>query len=245
MSEENTEVIENVEVEVNPIEAEAKNAGWLDKDAWVDAGRDAKEHRSAEIFIERGEWIGKQKELTKRMDSMERDTEQRISNLNNLHNQQIEAERAKLVAQRTASIEDRDVVGADEAQAAIDKLQVIPEQSDPTFDNWNKENSWVFDNSPKSIYAKNQVGLYQSQGKTDKQCIELMELDLSREYPNAPTPPPAGMGEHKGSSAGKKPSAQALTMSDCTAEEKALYRGYPWKNEKSFLQAVKDNRAAS
>jgi len=58
MSEDNAEVIANVEPAdipaADPIESEAKESGWLDRDAWVEAGRDAKEHRSAEIFIERG-----------------------------------------------------------------------------------------------------------------------------------------------------------------------------------------------
>jgi hypothetical protein len=41
--------------ELNPVEQQAREQGWLPKEDWVASGRSAEEHRSAKEFVDRGE----------------------------------------------------------------------------------------------------------------------------------------------------------------------------------------------
>lgn len=251
MSEDNAEVIENVEPAdipaADPIESEAKESGWLDKDAWVEAGRDAKEHRSAEIFIERGEWIGKQKELTKRMDKMQHDFETREANANLLRNKQIESDRAQLIAERSSAVNDDDVAGVNAAQNKIDNLQQpvdVQQPIDPVFTRYQADNGWLSTGSDEANFAISQVSHYQSLGMDATACLNAMEKDMESKFPKAQAVPPASMAEG-GSKPGTKPAAGKITMSDLTAEENKIWNNnsHMWKGDKKvFLQAVKDAR---
>ena len=248
MSEDNAEVIENAEPtetpEANPAEAAAEKDGWMNKEKWVEAGRDPNEHRSAERFIERGEFIGKQKELTKRMDSMQRDFDERTVAANQMHNQRIEMERAKLTSQRDGYVEDANIAGVQQTQQQIDALQPIetpqPTQ-DPVYARWTDENPWVNTEGAKSTYAFAQVAKYQSMGKSAEECISSMEQDIAREFPNVQPAPSTAMAEG-GSRPGVKQATGKITMNDLTADEKASYKSYPWRSDKVFLQAVTDTR---
>lgn len=248
MSEDNAEVIENTEPaetpELAPFEAEALESGWKDKEAWIAGGGNPKEHRSAEVYVARGEMIGKQIELTKRMDTMQRDFDERTVAANQMHNHRIEMERAKLTTQRDGYVEDANIAGVQQTQQQIDALQPIdvPQVAqDPVYARWTDDNPWVNTEGAKTTYAFAQVAKYQAMGKSAEECIFSMEQDMAREFPNIQPAPSTAMAEG-GSKPGTKQVAGKVTMNDLTADEKASFKSYPWRSEKVFLQAVTDTR---
>ena len=46
-------------IEVNPVEEKASEMGWMPKEAWVEAGKDPGQWRSAELFVELEPLFGK------------------------------------------------------------------------------------------------------------------------------------------------------------------------------------------
>jgi len=241
-TEQNTE--QNEEVTVDPTEAAARETGWVNKEEWVEKGNDPAEHRSAELYNERGMWIEKQKKQDKRISEMERNFDTRMSNANQLHNAQLETQRQELIRKRAEFVEDANVAGVDSTQAQIDALQPLPvaqPQKAQAFVDWEGENPWIMGNSPKAVYAKAQVAHYQNIGSTPENALSMMETDMSREFPDIPQAPLAPMAEG-GSKPGKKAS-KTLTMQDLTADEKKMRTMVDWGSEKEFLQAVKDVRA--
>lgn len=46
---------ENTEVVVDPVEEQARQQGWVNQEEWVAQGKDAKDHRTAKEFVDRGE----------------------------------------------------------------------------------------------------------------------------------------------------------------------------------------------
>lgn len=53
--EEVVEPVVEAPVEVNPVEEQAREQGWVSKEEWVESGRDESEWRPAKEFVERGE----------------------------------------------------------------------------------------------------------------------------------------------------------------------------------------------
>lgn len=229
----------------------ARSKGWVNEAEWVKKGNNAEDHRSAEMFNERGSNIAKGKQLQsleKRLDSMERNTDQRIATLNKLHASQRATLEAQLNAEKEGHIKDANV----EAVAEIDKqLASLPDTpsaeaqpyQDPVYARWQSENDWVNTHSPKSVYARERVEQYMGMGHNPENVVKLVDQDLAREYGKAEAPtPPSSMAEG-GSKSGAKPTEKSITMSDLTASERRDYDAIDWPSDKIFLQAVKDNRS--
>lgn len=251
MSDTETEVVEEVVElggqEVDTTEDVARKSGWVDKDEWKDKGNDPAEHRSAELYNERGLWIEKDKQRQRELQQLRTDTDKRIDNLNTLHNRQVEADRARLTQSRDALVQDGDVAGVTNIQSQIDNLQHIPQQEapavDPAYAQFQSDNAWVSDGGPKSVYAHNQVSHYQKMGYGADTVLSMMQADLDREFPAVNTQiQGAPMAETSGSKPGNKPKSGKLSMSDCTPEEIKMRQAIDWDSDASFLQAVKDSR---
>lgn len=224
----------------------ARASGWKPLEEWTG---DPSEWRSAEVFNERGEWIQRHKAQEKRLNEIESSFNQRMENANKLHQKQLEFQRAELIRKRDEAIDLADRSAANGYQSELDKLNTPEPVSSPApeqnyVDRWNEANPWIYQNNPKSAYAKQMFGLYQSQGMSAEQALRAMETDVNREFPainpgRDRQPIPEG-----GTRPGSKRTGRKLTMADLSSEELKYYRAMPgaWKSEAEYLQAVQDIR---
>jgi len=153
------------------IETDARRQGWVSADEWAEQGRDIKDHRSAEYFLLKGEFIEKHKQQEARIAEYEADRQlanQTIRQLAENQKKAAEVERKKLIkelkVQRREALEDGDHVRVDQIEDQMEEVKeeartepVTPEPApqpnnqglDPVrvqaaFDAWKAlpENSW-------------------------------------------------------------------------------------------------------
>ncbi len=226
----------------------ARQSGWKPLEEFEG---DPAEWRSAEVFNERGYWIGKSKQQDKRIDELSNSFNTRLDNANKLHQHQMDLQKAELVRKRDDAIDDADRVTANKYQDDIDKINAQPNESlqadnsQQTLDNWNANNPWILGYDPKAAYGKQQFSNYQNQGLNVEQSIAAMENDVNKAFPSLNPgrethPLPEG-----GTKPGRRSAAKTLTMGDLTAEERKYRSAMPgaWENDKEFLQAVQDSRS--
>ena len=226
----------------------ARQSGWKPLEEFEG---DPAEWRSAEVFNERGYWIGKSKQQDKRIDELSNSFNTRLDNTNKLHKHQMELQKAELVRKRDDAIDDADRVTANKYQDDIDKINAQPNESLPannsqqTLDNWNAENTWILGADPKAAYGKQQFSNYQNQGLSVEQSIAAMESDVNKAFPSLNPGRETHPLPERGTKPGRRSAAKTLTMGDLTAEERKYRSAMPgaWENDKEFLQAVQDSRS--
>ncbi len=251
----NEEVDQIQEEETNYSEAEeaAMSNGWRPKEEWE--GPEG-EWRSAEVFNERGIWIDKLKENNKRIDNLESGFNQRLENVNKLHDMQLETQKSELERKRQEAIESADVDSFNSIQKDLDNIsqqqqqvQQPPQQQQGTdqsaIDQWNQKNQWAFQPGPKTAYANAQYNNYVASGYSVQAALSSVDADIAREFPSQNLNQNTQASVEKGSKpTGSKRAARNLTMADCTPEELNYYRKAPnmWGTQEEFLKAVKDSR---
>jgi len=231
----------------------ARESGWKPADEWEGDTNTPNEFISAELFNERGKWIGKHKAQEKRMKDLESTFDDRLANVNKLHNQQLDIQKSELVRKRDDAIDLADRETANQIQEDIDKLQPIPDHvpevhpDQSALDVWNTANPWIEGTTPKSAYAKSQYGLYSSQGYSVEQTLSAIEADIKREYPEINPGRNNEAIPEGGSPPGKKPSAKNIGWSELSPEELHCYNVMPggWESKDQYLKAVKDSRSAA
>lgn len=248
-AEKQPEEAEETQESVNPAETIAREGGWKPEEEWAsDDPKKPNQFMSVELFNERGVWIERYKNQDKRIKEMEVSFEDRLSNVNRLHNQQLEVQKSELVRKRDDAIDLADRETANKIQNDIDRLEPIPEQvrapTQTLLDQWNTDNPWIYQSGPKTAYAQSQLNTYTTQGMSIENSLKAMEADIAREFPamnrnRTSEPIPEG-----GSPPGKKSAPRKLHWSDLTSEEIKWYKAMPgaWKNESEYLQAVSDDR---
>lgn len=230
------------------IEEIAAEHGHKSKEDWIADGRDPKDWRSAEVFNARGEWIDEHKAQSKRIDDIEASFNTRLDNVNKIHKQQLEVQKAELLRKRGEAIALADQDTADSIQGDIDNLnsQSIDMPDDQgVLDKWNADNPWILGTEPKAAYAKQQFALYQQQGQPAKRALANVEADVARAFPAVNLDRDNQPITEKGSPPGRKRTAKKLTMADVTSEELKYRQAMPgaWKSDAEFLQAVSDSRS--
>jgi hypothetical protein len=190
-------------VEISPIEQQAMDQGWMPKDAWVEAGNDPNEHRSAKEFVDRGELY---RSLSQTRGELKR--VQMAHTALQRHHQHV-FEQAHLKAINDLKQEKRAAIRADdlEAVAAIDEeidslkethereRQVIAleqkaiEQTPAMpaeWQNWRNRNNW-YDVDQTLKEEADSIGLvYISRrpGTPPLQVLEHVEKEIKRRYPD-------------------------------------------------------------
>lgn len=239
-----------VVAKVSEDEQKASGNGWTDREAWESTGGDPDNWVSAKKFNERGEMIGKIRSLEKRMDGQQKDFGARLDSQKKLHEAQLKVTISDLESKRDDAIDlaDRDKANAIQGQIDDVRLQTVVEPAEEdgnnVVDDWNADNPWVFENTPKAAYAQSRFNTYSQQGQAGGQAIAAMEADVAREFPktnarrdNAPAV------EGGRSKPGSRPPAK-LAWSQLTADELKWYGVMPgaWKNKDDYLKAVADER---
>lgn len=244
------------------ISSKAASQGHQTLEQFIANGGKEEDYQSPELFLALKEPLKRIKQQTKLINRQEREFNQRIEQLNKFHSAQLEAQRNQLISQRDAAIDNYDKGQAQNYQNQIDQLDAsikIPAQvsQHPTSQNelsdelqaWNNDprNAWITQPGAKSLYAHTQFNGYKQQGLDDMTAIRLMESDIQREFREVnPNINGAPMAE-RGSKPGNKAPSTAITMNNLTPEERKVWdlSGNMWKDEKQFLQAVKDSREAA
>lgn len=223
----------------------ASKEGWTDFDDWVAAGKDPSGWRDAQAY---NEYLSFKGTLTRKTQEFN----QRLEGFQRLSEAQLSAQREQLLKEREALIDEG---GKSKEVKALDKqIQATyvppPQQTNPVLDQWNAENAWINEDSPKSVYAKDLFRREVTGGKTIEQAIAAVESGLKKHYPPAAAKPATLPESERGSGAkgfGKN-SAKGATMDTLTDEERKIWghSAHMWKNDqKKFLQSVTDSRNAA
>lgn len=223
-------------------EEKAARGGWKPLEDWVAAGRDPEEWSDAKTFNVRGEFISKLRAKDEELDST-------VANLNKFHKTQLEMQRTELIKERDAAIA-KGGEGAVNAVKDIDyQLSQLnepiapPAQDNTLVQEWESKNPWINEPGAKSVYAQTLFGQAKQAGMTVAKCIEHVNSGLAKEFPPE-SKPTDSIAEGGSRPSGNKAPSRSLTMSDLTAEEKAIREITPgaWKSDEDFLKAVQASR---
>lgn len=222
--------------------------GYMDKDAWIAAGKDPDEWVSPEVFKERGIRIEETSKLRKQLSQAQQEMEARIANLNKLHRAQLEQERNKLLVERDNAIDIADkseVRRIDQALQQNAELQSAVADTQPPkpaeVAEWEAENPWIYDQEdPRTAPAIAAFTEAQKSGKTMAGCILAAERAASKVQAAHSTKrtamPASDIPKARQVGGGK----MQLSMKDITPDEKAMRTFFASDSE--FLKAVADSR---
>lgn len=241
MSEENTESTESTEstTSAEPTyeekhEIKARAGGWKPLEDWEGESDDWVDARD---FNTRGEYITKIKDQNNQLANVE----DRISNLNQMHNAQMNSQRIELMQKRDILIEGGDSAGVKAIEQQINTLAAVPVQApvDRTVEQWNANNPWILEDTPKAAYAM--TVYHRNLAKGPAAALSLVNQEMEKHYPDKKQSAP--MAEGGSAPKGNKERTKALTMNDVTPEELKMKKFFPhFKDDKKFLQAVTDSR---
>lgn len=252
---ESEEVIEEKQEEKQPTpdEAIASKHNWVPKDKYKG---DPDDWISAAAFNARGEFIGKIRGLEKKLKDSTEDFTNRLENQRKLHEVQLEATISDLESRRREAIDSADVDKAESIQSNIDKVRTQmaetkaapqpatePEENpDQEFlEQWDKNNPWIYDNSPKAAYGNARFDFHRKRGLSPQDAVKFMESEVASQFPPINRNRDKAPAVENGSSTSNK--AQKLTWDRLTAEEKKFYSPRRFKSKEDFCQAVQDDRA--
>ena len=253
------EIQEEVQEEIDPleglspIEQKAYDQGWRPEDQY---DGDKANWKSADRYVSDGEWMTKLKERDQRIERVEREMKERLDNQNKLHEMRRMKELDDLKAKQRQAVDDADTDAYDTTQRQIDELQaqeiepVQPQQPqvDPLITDWVSRNPWINDaNDDRSAVAMGALQLFQQSNPNAsiQEAINHVEGRVNKMFP---TENPRRQQPNT-TETGRRPAKRAnreLTMNDLTQQERNEWETHGrimFKNQKDFLQAVKDARA--
>lgn len=220
--------------------------GYMSKEAWIAAGKDPDKYVSKEVYIERGERIKMRQQL-------EKDFDNRIKNLNLLHQAQIKTMREDLLAKRDEAIDTADkaaVKGYDKQLKELDDMEDLVKdqqqpsqvQKPPEVVEWEQENPWIFNADDPRVALANRIYTKAiEEGKTVAGALRAVDKEIDQKFIDK-SKKPAQIAESSRPTGGSD--KQRITMSSLTAEEKKIWDAGIFTSEKSFLKAVEDDRKA-
>ena len=239
--------------EILTVEQIGRNQGWVPLEEY---DGDPANWKSAENYIQYGELLTQIKKRDQRMDQIEANHREDISNQNKLHELRRAKELDSLKAKQRQSVENEDLDAYDTTQREIDELQAeatpaVKDQApqvDPLVTDWVSKNPWINDpNDDRSAVAMGALHLFQ-QSNPDASvpdAIAHVEGKVNKLFP----PENPRRNQPSTTETGRRPAQRTnrdLTMSDLTSEEKSEWDTLGlavFKNdEKAFLKAVKNTR---
>ena len=179
----------------------------------------------------------------------------RITNLNVLHEKQQESTVAALRAQQRQAVEEADTERYDRLQSEIDGQHTVEivqptVAKDPLIAEWENKNTWINDpNDERTKQANAFLTIASSKpGATIQSSLKYVDEQLEKLHPSAvpvnPRRENPTMTEQGGKPTPRKRSRD-LTMNDLTqaeANEWQQFGSSMFKSEKEFLKAVSDAR---
>lgn len=247
---------------VSNAEKKAIKLGWKPKDEWTDREED---WTSAKRFLQTREIVESNKHLRSDIDRMNHDFDNRIQNLQKLHEQNLDSQIEALKDKRDSAAQDADMDTYHAVNKQLDDLEKQPAPASvdnnsqqlvnnivnhPVTQSFIQENPWIREDGAKGIYGKKIFSDWIAQNTNNpnatlEQGLKLVKESVNREFqqtnPNRDTN--QSMGD-KGSGPRKTAPKNRLSMNDLSRVENNIWHamGKTWKNEEDFLQAVADSR---
>lgn len=242
------EINQDEQEESNESTEKPASKGYMDKDAWIAAGKDPDEWVSPEVFKERGIRIEETSKLRKQLSQIQQEADSRIANLNKLHRIQLEQAHNKLLLDRDNAIEIADKSEVRRLDKEIEHNKTLQQeladtpQKPPAVAEWESENPWIYDpEDPRTAPAIAAFTEAMQSGKTEAMCIIAAERAASKVQVQPPvvkrTPTSTADAPKARQVSGGK---IQLTMKDISSEERQM-RSF-FSSEAEFLKAVADSR---
>ena len=242
------------QIELTPVELEAKDSGWVPKDEykgddhkWVDAGE----------FLRRGELFKKIEDQSKQL----KDVRSALNEMKKLHSQvrEVEYKRAldALRQQKKDALIDGDaeaVIAADEridlVKEQVKQLQSAPADvqensgaEHPEFVSWTEQNSWYKSSTPMKAFADALGQDLARAGNSPSEVLRKVAIEVRKEFPNRFKNPnqekPGAVESGKGSGT----SSAKFTLSD---EERRVMNTFirtgAFKTEQEYVNELKKVR---
>lgn len=247
----NDQVVETPEVSetqaqevAQPSQAEvtAREQGWVSKEEWVAAGKDAGKWRTAEHYVDRGELIrslSEQKAYTQRLRGTleelkghharvyERAHQDALTQLKAAHQQAVqegEAERAALIVDKITEEKDR----FSQERARIAQVQTEAPVTPPEVAAWKTKNQWYDTDEDMRTFAdaialKYAQSVVKDQGRapTPQEVLKHLDDKIAAKFPKQnPRPQAAPNPVQSGGAAPARQKTGGLTEADLTPNER-------------------------
>ena len=221
----------------------ASKSGWKDFDEYVEEGGDPEKWKTADAFNTYGELIGTVKK-------QKQDFDQRLQGVQQLAEARIQAEREKLLSERKEAIKSGEVDQVESIEKQLNNLnQPIQSGPDPYLAEWNANNPWIMEDSPKADRAYKVFNTAIQQKKSVVEAVAMVEADIAKHFPSQPRKQATIPENERGKqSVGFGKTTKTLTMADLNDDEKLTWKhfSHAWgDDEKKFLQAASDLRKAA
>ena len=187
---------------VNEVEARAREQGWVAKEEWVASGRDPADWRPADIFVDRGELLGKIKSQSSEMRELksmvtylaqqnqklyEAGYQRAIAELEAARDQAVEASDHKAVRELDRQIREHEKAMNDvkKAQPTIDP-NLVRQQAQEHYEEFISRNPWYTKDEALQDWANGAAVKIRSQNPTatDKEIYRLLEQNVRKTFPD-------------------------------------------------------------
>lgn len=240
------------EQEVEQKQAKSNSPGHISREEWISKGRDADEWMSERLFKDRTSMIGQIKTLRDQMHSKDSEIEQRLENQKQFQKAQMDIQLNELRDKQRKAVEDADTDEFDKIQGRIDDINKIPQDipvvkansDEDLLKQYNLDNQWLTENTPKAAYAIAQYERYSRSGQPVQQAIQSMEESLKKQFPEQNERRNQARTVEGGSNTVKKTAGTKMKWGDLNAQELKVYEATrsAWKDKAEFLQAAQDDR---
>jgi hypothetical protein len=239
--------------EISPLMQEALDAGYKDKEAFVEAGGDPEKHVSPHEFVRYGKLQKSMREQMRRFESKEQEFEKRFEHLNQMHKMDMDSKIKALKEQQRAAVDEADGEAFDRAQVEIEAIQeqntqpAVTTDKHPSIVKWESDKDWINDEEDiRALTAQGAWNAYiaKNPDETVENALAFVDKQLEKLAPTQVNPlrdMPTATEKGK-RTAGKK---RGVTMDDLTQEEREMWRNASdiWGgDQKAFLKSVEDAR---
>ena len=243
------------EIQLTATEQEAFDQGWRPQEEFEGPEDNWK---TAKEYVRDGKFLATIKELSHKVDAQKQDFDSRLENTNKLHEARRKQEIADLKKDQRDAVLSSDTEGYDEAQQKIEQLEKeevkaapVVEAKDAVIDAWETKNAWIHDASDErtpdaQAFWNSYLGKNPNASNTE--ILSYVDKRIAKLYPaNKENPRRNQPNTTETSTRRTAKNSKSLAMGDLTSAEKNEYQqfGSMFKDEKAFLKAVSDTRAAS
>lgn len=237
---------EQVEQEQVEPEAQPIPRGYLDKEAWIAAGKDPDKWVSPEVFEERGERIKLKQEM-----------DRALKNQALLHQLSLNRLREELQGKRDDAIESADKEAVkrfdkklkdlddQEKLLQIEENQNANQASKPVeILEWEADNPWSANpNDPRLKFANAVFARATKEGKSMATALRMVDREIAEKF-TTPQSKPRQMSQTTKTAAAVRDTA-TVTMDTLTSEERKYWNSGLFDDEKDFLKLVAIERKAA
>lgn len=258
------EIPEDPEVEEEAPAEEAAPTGYLSQKEWEDAGNDPDEWMPKGAYNQLSSLRRAVKDGKREAKEQKKSIAETIARNNRYHEQQaklMENDISKLTRELEEAVSLADSEGArriqqdiDDTRESINALKApvdIPVASESeALDQWNADNPWINETTPKASYAKAVYGQALA-ANTDlpyedavEAAIAATDKAVAEEYPAKNENRRKASASMRGKSSHKVSTGKTLKMSDLTSKEQEgwdTFKGY-YKDEAEYLATVQEGR---